>query len=109
MNTSHFIENAPPVYKWNIATASKPLGQDGFKKLVALATDSAKEGSIDLIGYVVVPGYGCWNHGIMLRGSSLDGQARFIDAVNVVFNGKAGRTSDSDPALSEGQFEFKEE
>lgn len=86
---------------WNIASATKP---NNFEVFVSLLKSSAGEhGKLELIAFVVAPGPGCNNYGLMLLGEEHEAE-RFIQAVTAaLFPAKYSRC-DGDPALIEHQF-----
>lgn len=87
-----------------IATSKKPLD---FVKFIECVKASAAEGNNVIKGYVVVPGNGCWNHGIIIEGDDEEG---FINQLTMVMMpARWGKVDDSDPAVVEGQFEFTPE
>ena len=87
-----------------IATSKKPLD---FDKFIAQIKSSAAEGRNEIKGYVVMPGRGCWNHGIIIEG---DDAENFINALTMaLMPAKSSIVSDDDQGVTEGQFEFIQE
>lgn len=90
--------------KFNIATVCRPKDFDGFLQHVR---NSVGEGPLELLGYVVVDGPGCYNHGVMLEGPE-DHQKMFIETLCYALQpGKYSLAPDDDPAVSEGVFEMR--
>lgn len=87
-----------------IATSKKPLD---FDKFITQIKASAAEGNNEIKGYVIMPGNGCWNHGIIIEG---DDAENFINAITMaLMPAKWSIVSDNDPGVTDGQFEFIQE
>lgn len=92
-------------HKFCIATIKRPTD---FDKYVEMVKSSATEhGLIKVIGYTVVEGYGCTNHGIMIEGEENDAETFVRQLCMVLQPGKYSKVFDSDPGVNEGQFEMK--
>jgi hypothetical protein len=84
--------------KYNIATVCYPTNFDAFLKCIRDALQPEDK----LLGYVVVEGPGCYNHGVMVEGPTSEA---LIHSITLALQpGKYSLTSDSDPAVNEGAF-----
>lgn len=84
-----------------IATSKKPLD---FPAFIEAVKASAQEGGNEIKGYVVMPGSGCWNHGVLIEGPDVE---NFLNHLTMaLMPSKWSQVSDEDPGVSEGQFEF---
>lgn len=85
--------------KYVIATVQYPVNWPEFLACIrgALQPEDA------LLGYVVVPGPGCYNHGVMIGGPNHAEIAKML--AMVLQPGKYASVPDDDPAVEEGKFE----
>ncbi len=87
---------------------------DAFKDAARTAAEDARAGAtrypqeddaqLELIGVAIVDGSGCFNYGVMTRGTEV-AHTHFMDAVTMMLAGKWENTSLTDPGVEEGQFE----
>ena len=93
--------------KFVIASAKRPgKSPEEFAVFLEQIRDIAAQRSIEVLGYTVTEGPGCWNHGLFIEGNSLALDA-FAGSICIALQpGRYSKTDISDKGVSEGQFGF---
>lgn len=87
-----------------IATTKRP---NNFESFLTQVKASAEGGRNRILGYVVVPGPGCWNHGVMIDGPDC---VRFLNSLTMaLMPAKWNTVPDNDPAVEAGMFIFEQD
>lgn len=95
--------------KYVIATSKRPGKTDPeFNQFLSEVKSIAAQRDVEVLGYVLVPGPGCWNHGMLLEGLPA-ATAGFAESLSIcLMPAKYSEVSLDDPAVTEGQFGFSE-
>ena len=87
-----------------IATTKCP-SEATFKEFLASVKKEAEYFGVNILGYVIVQGCNCCNHGIMLEEN--EANTRFLNVLAMaLMPAKLSVVSNNDQAVIEGQFEL---
>lgn len=85
-----------------IATSKAPTD---FNAYLGAVKQMAEELNVTILGYTVVYGLGCYNHGIMLEG---DNSEQFMNQLTMaLMPARWSKVADNDPAIDNNQFSME--
>lgn len=92
--------------KFCIATTKVPEDFDLYVGFVQSAMESNTDHPVKLLGYVIVDGYNCANHGVFIEGHPDDATYHIEQLTMMLQPGRYSRVGTDDSAVKEGQFEM---